>query len=181
MSDRLLAILQQVVQQEVARQRTSMLGVVSTIFPHEGVDDENNYEINVRLKHEDLELHRVPLAVPHVGVAAPPRVGDLVLVHLSGWAPMDGADPGSSLIVHTALPVVGAVAYPALRVDIARVSRSPKLALSGFELRLSLLASSVSERPLHELIEEPMCIVSESPGRPRFQLRIGGEPSCQHD
>jgi phage baseplate assembly protein gpV len=81
MSDRLLAILQQVVQQEVARQRTSLLGVVSTIFPHESVDDENNYEINVRLKHEDLELHRVPLAVPHVGVAAPPRVGDLVLVH----------------------------------------------------------------------------------------------------
>ena len=81
MSDRLLALLQQMVQQELARQRTSLLGVVSTIFPHEGVDDENNYEIDVRLKHEDLELRRVPLAVPHVGVAAPPRVGDLVLVH----------------------------------------------------------------------------------------------------
>jgi phage baseplate assembly protein gpV len=81
MSDRLLAIIQQVVQQELARQRTSLLGVVSTIFPHEAADDDNNYEVNVRLKHEELELRRVPLAVPHVGVAAPPRVGDLVLVH----------------------------------------------------------------------------------------------------
>ena len=81
MSDRLLGLLQQMVQQELARQRTSLLGIVSTIFPHEGADDENNYEIDVRLKHEDLELRRVPLVVPHVGVAAPPRVGDLVLVH----------------------------------------------------------------------------------------------------
>ena len=81
MSDRFLAIIQQVVQQELARQRTSLLGVVSTIFPHEGDDDDNNYEVNVRLKHEELELRRVPLAVSHVGVAAPPRVGDLVLVH----------------------------------------------------------------------------------------------------
>lgn len=80
MSDRLLAIIQQVVQQELARQRTSLLGVVSTIFPHEGADDDNNYEVDVRLKHEELELRRVPLAVPHVGIAAPPRVGDLVLV-----------------------------------------------------------------------------------------------------
>jgi phage baseplate assembly protein gpV len=81
MSDRLLAIIQQVVQQELAHQRTSLLGVVSTIFPHEAADDDNNYEVNVRLKHEELELRRVPLAVPHIGVAAPPRVGDLVLVH----------------------------------------------------------------------------------------------------
>src|SRR6185369_5545827 len=36
------------------------------------------------LKHEDLELPRVPIAVPHVGFAAPPRVGDLVLVQLVG-------------------------------------------------------------------------------------------------
>ena len=77
---RIVEIVRRVVQQELARNRGSLLGVVTTAFPHEGADDENNYEANVRLKHEDLELRRVPIAVGHVGVAAPPRVGDLVLV-----------------------------------------------------------------------------------------------------
>jgi hypothetical protein len=80
MSDRLFEIIQRVVQQEIARQRTALLGVVTAIFTHEADDDGNNYEVSVRLKHEDLELRRVPIAVAHVGVAAPPRVGDLVLV-----------------------------------------------------------------------------------------------------
>ena len=77
---RIVEIVRRVVQQELARNRGSLLGVVTMVFPHEGADDENNYEANVRLKHEDLELRRVPIAVGHVGVAAPPRVGDLVLV-----------------------------------------------------------------------------------------------------
>jgi phage baseplate assembly protein gpV len=79
-SDGLLNLIQRVVHQELARQRTSLLGVVTEVFPHEVENDENNYETNVRLKHEDLELRRVPLAVGHIGIAAPPRVGDLVLV-----------------------------------------------------------------------------------------------------
>lgn len=80
MSDRLLDMIRRVVHHELAHQRTSLLGVVTAIFPHEAEDDDNNYEANVRLKHEDLELRRVPITVGHVGVAAPPRVGDLVLV-----------------------------------------------------------------------------------------------------
>ena len=81
MSGRLLGLIQRVVRQELARQRSSLLGVVTAIFPHEAEDDENNYEVNVRLKHEDLELRRVPMTVGAMGVAAPPRAGDLVLVH----------------------------------------------------------------------------------------------------
>jgi hypothetical protein len=81
MSDRLLAVIQRVVQEELARQRTALLGVVTAIFAHEAEDDENNYEVNVRLKHEDLELRKVPMAVSYVGMAVPPREGDLVLVH----------------------------------------------------------------------------------------------------
>jgi uncharacterized protein involved in type VI secretion and phage assembly len=77
---RIIELIRRVVQQELARNRGSLLGVVTTVYPHEAADDENNYEANVRLKHEDLELRRVPIAVGHVGVAAPPRVGDLVLV-----------------------------------------------------------------------------------------------------
>src|SRR5262249_42356354 len=46
----------------------------------ESGSDANNYEVDVRLKYENLELRRVPVAVPHIGVAALPRSGDLVLV-----------------------------------------------------------------------------------------------------
>ncbi len=77
---RIVEIIRRVVLEELARNRGSLLGVVTRVYPHEAEDDENNYEANVRLKHEDLELHRVPIAVGHVGVAAPPSVGDLVLV-----------------------------------------------------------------------------------------------------
>jgi hypothetical protein len=76
----ILEIVRRVVEQELVHHRSSLLGVVSTVFPHTAQDDDNNYEVNVKLKHEDLELRRVPVAVGHVGVAAPPRVGDLVLV-----------------------------------------------------------------------------------------------------
>lgn len=75
-----LPILQQVVAHELAGQRTCQLGVVTSTFPHESADDKNNCEVNVRLKHEDLELRRVPVATTHMGAVAPPAPGDLVLV-----------------------------------------------------------------------------------------------------
>jgi phage baseplate assembly protein gpV len=75
-----LELVRQVVAQELARHRVARLGVVSAVFPHTAEDDENNYEIDVKLKHEDLQLRKVPMAVTHVGFAAPPRVGDLALV-----------------------------------------------------------------------------------------------------
>jgi phage baseplate assembly protein gpV len=78
--DQLLTMIQRVVHQEMTAQRSNLLGVVTEIFAHEAENDENNYEVNVRLKHEDLELRRVPIAVAHIGIAVPPRVGDLVLV-----------------------------------------------------------------------------------------------------
>jgi phage baseplate assembly protein gpV len=76
----MLPILQQVVAQELAGQRTCQLGVVTSTFPHESEDDKNNYEVNLQLKHEHLELRRVPVATTHLGAVAPPAVGDLVLV-----------------------------------------------------------------------------------------------------
>ena len=77
----MVEIIQRVVRQELTRRRVSLLGVVTAVFPHTAADDNNNYEVDLRLKNEDLELRKVPLAVDHVGVAAPARVGDLVLVH----------------------------------------------------------------------------------------------------
>jgi uncharacterized protein involved in type VI secretion and phage assembly len=73
-------IVQRVVEQESGSRRGSALGIVSSVFAHTAEDDDNNYEVSVKLKHEELELRRVPLAVAHIGVAAPPRAGDLVLV-----------------------------------------------------------------------------------------------------
>ena len=77
---RLIDVIRRVVQHELARNRGSLLGVVTTVFPHSAEDDINNYEVDVRLKHEDLELSKVPVAVGHIGVAVPPRTDDLVLV-----------------------------------------------------------------------------------------------------
>ena len=78
--DGLLDIVRRVVEQELARVRSNLLGVVTAVHAHTGADDSNNHEADVKLRHLELELTRVPIAVPHVGVAAPPRVGDLVLV-----------------------------------------------------------------------------------------------------
>jgi hypothetical protein len=80
----IIEIIQNVVDQEMARYRSCELGVVTAIFPHEAKDDEHNYEVNLRLKHEDLELKKVPLAVPYMGVATLPKIGDLVLVEFVG-------------------------------------------------------------------------------------------------
>lgn len=77
---RLLEIVRNVVRQELAQQRGSLLGVVTQVLPHTDAEDDFNYEADVKLKQEDLELKNVPIAINHVGVATPPRVGDLVLV-----------------------------------------------------------------------------------------------------
>ena len=76
----IIELVRRVVEQELARQRHSLLGTVSAVFPHTAENDEHNLEINVKLKHEGLELQKVPVAVSHMGVAAVPKVGDLVLV-----------------------------------------------------------------------------------------------------
>jgi hypothetical protein len=76
----LAAVIQRIVQQEMAHQRSSMLAVVTEVFPHTAADDNHNYEASVRLKHERLEIPKVPIAVNHMGVATPPKIGELVLV-----------------------------------------------------------------------------------------------------
>jgi phage baseplate assembly protein gpV len=76
-----LPVVRRIVANEMLARRSSALGVVTSTFPHTDENDSNNYEVNVALKYEDLELRRVPIAAPHIGAAAPPRVGDLVLVN----------------------------------------------------------------------------------------------------
>ena len=81
MTDRMLAAMQRVAREEVAQTRTALLGVVTAVYLHETEDDANNFEVDVRLKHAGLELRKIPVAVSYMGLAIPPDVGDLVLVH----------------------------------------------------------------------------------------------------
>lgn len=80
MMDALLDLVRRTVREELASHRGPQLATVTALVAHESADDSNNYEVDIRLKHDGLELPKVPLAVPHIGIAAPPRVGDLVLV-----------------------------------------------------------------------------------------------------
>ena len=80
----ILSLVRAVVENETAGTRSSLFGVVSAVYPHQSADDDNNLEVDVRLKHEDVELRKVPVMVSNIGVAAIPAVGDLVLVQLVG-------------------------------------------------------------------------------------------------
>lgn len=85
MSD-VIDILRALVRQELAAQRQNDLGVVTSAFPHAD-GDANHYECNVKLREGELELRKVPIATPHVGMVSAPRVGDLVLIAYVGGDP----------------------------------------------------------------------------------------------
>lgn len=76
----LLDLVRRTVREELALHRGPQLATVTALVAHESADDNANYEVDLRLKHDGLDLAKVPIAVSHVGVAAPPKVGDLVLV-----------------------------------------------------------------------------------------------------
>jgi phage baseplate assembly protein gpV len=60
------------------------LGVVTDVASNDGGSGDRNCEVNVRLRGSDLELQRVPVVSPRVGVSSVPRVGDLVVVGFVG-------------------------------------------------------------------------------------------------
>ena len=76
----LMDLVRRAVREELALRRGPQLATVTALSPHASEDDTNNYECDVRLKHDGLELPKVPIAVSHIGIAVPPRVGDLVLI-----------------------------------------------------------------------------------------------------
>ncbi len=79
MSD-LIETIRKVSESEVKKILTSELGVVTSVFPHTSDSDKDNYECNVRLRDKDVELRKVPVATPHIGLADIPHVGDLVIL-----------------------------------------------------------------------------------------------------
>lgn len=76
----LIGLVRRLVREELAARRGPALATVSAVYAHSDKDDTSNYEADVRLKHDGLELKQVPIAVAHIGVAEPPRADDLVLV-----------------------------------------------------------------------------------------------------
>lgn len=73
--------IQAIIQQELRRVRVAELGVVMAVYPHKATDDDDNYGCDVQLKNSNLLLKRVPIATNHIGTAAIPYVGDLVLLN----------------------------------------------------------------------------------------------------
>lgn len=75
----LLHLLRAVVRDELRALRLGETAVVTATAPHaEG--GTQGYSCDVKLRHSGLELRGVPMLTPHVGLASPPRVGDLTLV-----------------------------------------------------------------------------------------------------
>lgn len=83
----IVAMLRQIIQAELVRQIPSHLGVVEAVESHSDPSDTVNYGCDVRLRGRDLVLPGVPIATGHLGTAATPAVGDLVLVHFVGGDP----------------------------------------------------------------------------------------------
>lgn len=72
--------IQRIVQNELRALRVAELGVVEAISPHSDLGDNDNYGCDVRLRNTGLLLKRVPVMTGHLGSAAIPNVGDLVLL-----------------------------------------------------------------------------------------------------
>lgn len=92
MSDAAAAI-RAIVRDELAALRLPDVAVVTSVFAHTGDDDGHNHECNVQLREGSLELRKVPIATPHVGMVSAPQVGDLVLLAYVG------GDPNRAVVV----------------------------------------------------------------------------------
>ncbi len=76
----IVSTIQEIVRQEMRRVRVAEMGLVKAVFPHSDGDDQDNYGCDVEMKNSGLLLRRVPVMTGHIGTAAIPNVGDLVLL-----------------------------------------------------------------------------------------------------
>lgn len=81
----LVGIIQQIVREELRGLHVAELGVVERngLHPHASGSDKDNYACDVRLKNSGLLLQQVPVTTGHIGTAAIPNEGDLVLLGFS--------------------------------------------------------------------------------------------------
>jgi uncharacterized protein involved in type VI secretion and phage assembly len=73
-------VIKKIAEDEAKKLHLLELGVVTSIFPHSGGSDKENYECNVKLKNRELELRKVPIATQHIGLTYVPNIGDLVIL-----------------------------------------------------------------------------------------------------
>lgn len=82
-----VSIIRAIVRDEMAALRLPDIAVVTGAFPHTDDNDKHNYECNVKLRESGLDLRKVPLATPHIGMASAPQPGELVFVSYVGGDP----------------------------------------------------------------------------------------------
>src|SRR4051794_26413521 len=75
-----VSIIRAIVRDELAALRLPDIAVVTSAFPHTAESDKNNHECSVKLREGGLELRKVPIATPHVGMVSAPQPGELVLL-----------------------------------------------------------------------------------------------------
>jgi hypothetical protein len=79
-----VALIRAIVREELRALQLGDIAVVTSVFAHTDEGDGHNHECSVKLRESDLELRKVPMATPHVGMVSPPAVGDLVLLTYVG-------------------------------------------------------------------------------------------------
>jgi hypothetical protein len=88
-----VSIIRAIVRDELRAVRLPEIAVVTSAFPHTDESDSNNFECNVQLREGSLELYKVPICTPHIGMASAPQKGELVLLSY-----VDG-DPNRAVVV----------------------------------------------------------------------------------
>lgn len=76
----IVSTIQEIIRQELRHVRVTEMGLVEAVLPHGSSGDQENYACDVRLKNSGLLLKGVPVMTNHIGTAAIPNVGDLVLL-----------------------------------------------------------------------------------------------------
>ncbi len=77
----IVGTIREIIRDEIRTLHVAELGLVDAVYPHQDGGDSDNYGCDVKLKNSGLLLKRVPVTTGHVGTAAIPNVGDLVLLN----------------------------------------------------------------------------------------------------
>ncbi|MEM9490208.1 MAG: phage baseplate assembly protein V [Myxococcota bacterium] len=88
--DSIIQVIRHIVRDELRSLHIGEVGTVTSVFPIADPAGIDNYACSVLLRDRDIELPKVPIATPNVGMVSCPQVDDLVLITFIGG---DGNDP----------------------------------------------------------------------------------------
>ena len=135
-----------IVRHELAAVRITEIGVVDDVYPHSVTDDDNNYGVDLTLRNSGLALKRVPVLTGHIGTAAIPNVGDLVLVSF------DHGDVNQPIVVGR---LYSSVDRPPLSTTDEVVFRLPLAADDDASILAAIRNHSDASPPRELVIEMP--------------------------